>query len=201
MLLKNDQHVLPLSDHVRSIALVGPTGNDAMFVSGGSAGVPLVAGQAITPLAGITARAATSRVSVNAVQGSAGDVASPTLVSPSALTPSSGAGPGLLGQYWSNGDFTGAPALTRVDQTIDLGTGTMTPRRHRRWPAGRGRQVDRDAHADRIRGVPIHPGGSRPRHAAHRGADVHAGYREATQFVTGPSYVLRARCGSPPACR
>ena len=50
--------VLPLSDHVRSIALVGPTGNDAVFVSGGSAGVPLASGQAITPLAGISARAA-----------------------------------------------------------------------------------------------------------------------------------------------
>ena len=77
----------PLSRHVRSIALIGPTGDDAVFVTGGSAGVPLAAGQAITPLAGITARAAPAGVKVTAVQGSAGDVASPTLVPSSVLTP------------------------------------------------------------------------------------------------------------------
>ena len=43
MLLKNDGHVLPLSRRDRSIALIGPTGDDAVFVSGGSAGVPLAA--------------------------------------------------------------------------------------------------------------------------------------------------------------
>ena len=42
----------PSRASVRSIALIGPTGNDAVFVTGGSAGVPLAAGQAITPLAG-----------------------------------------------------------------------------------------------------------------------------------------------------
>src|SRR5262249_14779612 len=120
VLLKNDQGALPISKHVHSIALIGPTGNDAVFVSGGSAGVPLAPGQAITPAQGITARAAHAGVNVPTVQGSAGDVASPTLVDPSVLTPSSGTGPGLLGQYWSNGTFSGTPAVTEVDQHIDL---------------------------------------------------------------------------------
>ncbi len=93
VLLKNDQQVLPLSRNVRSIALIGPAGNDAVFVTGGSAGVPLAPGQAVTPQAGITARAASAGVQVTSVQGSAGDVASPTLVPSSALTPSSGTGP------------------------------------------------------------------------------------------------------------
>ncbi|MGZ4320985.1 MAG: hypothetical protein ACXVHJ_02590 [Solirubrobacteraceae bacterium] len=99
MLLKDNDHVLPLSRHDRSVALIGPTGDDAVFVSGGSAGVPLADGQAITPAAGITSRAAQAGVNVTTVQGSAGDVASAHLMDPSVLTPSSGTGPGLLAQY------------------------------------------------------------------------------------------------------
>ena len=108
VLLKNNDHALPLSRHVHSIALIGPTGDDAMFVTGGSAGVPLAPGQAITPAAGIASRAAHAGVNVTTVQGSAGDVASPNLVDPSVLTPSSGTGPGLLG---STGATATSPAL------------------------------------------------------------------------------------------
>ncbi|HET9973352.1 MAG TPA: glycoside hydrolase family 3 C-terminal domain-containing protein, partial [Streptosporangiaceae bacterium] len=123
VLLKNDHQVLPLSKSVRSVAVIGPSGDDAVFVTGGSAGVPLAAGQAVTPLAGITARAAAAGVTVTSAQGSAGDVASPTLVPSSALAPSTGSAPkspGLLGTYWNNGDFSGSPVLTRVDPGVDL---------------------------------------------------------------------------------
>ena len=169
VLLKNDHQVLPLSRHVRSIALIGPTGNDAVFVTGGSAGVPLAPGQAVTPLAGITARAAAAGVHVTSVQGSAGDVASPTLVPSSALTPSSGTGPGLLGTYWNNGDFSGAPVLTRVDPTVDLSSG---PGPDRRPVVG---EVDRDAHPGRDRPVPVLAGRVRDRDAQDRRPDVRSG--------------------------
>jgi beta-glucosidase len=189
VLLKNDQRVLPLSRRVRSIALIGPTGNDAVFVTGGSAGVPLATGQAITPLSGITARAASAGVSIDAVQGSAGDVASSTLVPGSALTPSSGTGPGLLGQYWSNGDFTGAPALTRVDDTVDQ-TGA---------PAALGSPAPATWSA-KWTGT-LNP----PETGLYRFTISEAGlatlkigdqtfgpaYREATQFLVGPHYVLQ----------
>ncbi len=189
VLLKNDQQVLPLSHRVHSIALIGPTGNDAVFVTGGSAGVPLATGQAITPLAGISARAAAAGVSVDAVQGSAGDVASGTLVPGSVLTPSSGAGPGLLGQYWSNGTFTGTPTLTRVDQTVDQ-TGA---------PAALGTPAPATWSA-KWTGT-LNP----PETGLYRFTVSEAGlatlkiggqtfgpaYREATQFVVGPHYVLQ----------
>src|SRR5581483_1413185 len=92
VLLKNSGDALPLSHRVRSIALIGPTGDDAVFVTGGSAGVPLAPGQAITPAQGIAARAGQAGVNVTTVQGSAGDVASPTLVPSAVLTSSSGTG-------------------------------------------------------------------------------------------------------------
>src|SRR5215469_7167978 len=195
VLLKNDHQVLPLSNSVRSVAVIGPSGDDAVFVTGGSAGVPLAAGQAVTPLAGITARAAAAGVQVTSAQGSAGDVAAPALVPSSALTPSSGAGPGLLGTYWSNGDFSGTPVLTRVDPTVDLSgapsetgalwsakwTGTLLPTETGLY---RFSLAESGIATLKIAGQTFGPA-----------------YREATQFIVGPHYVLqgtvRLTAGNP----
>jgi beta-glucosidase len=193
VLLKNDHRVLPLTHRDHSIALIGPTGDDqstqtgpAVFVSGGSAGVPLTPGQAITPLAGITARAASAGASVDVVRGSDGDVASPTLVDPSVLTPSSGTGPGLLGQYWSNGNFAGTPSVTQVDQHVDATafptnpqpgvwsakwTGTLTP------------------HESGLYRFTLSEAGIATLKIA--GQTFGPAYREATQFIVGPHYVLQ----------
>jgi beta-glucosidase len=185
VLLKNDSGALPLSRHVHSIALIGPTGNDAVFVTGGSAGVPLAAGQAITPAQGIAARAAQAGVSVTTVQGSAGDVASPTLVDPAVLTPASGTGPGLLGQYWSNANFAGPASVTEVDQHVDATsppiapappawsakwTGTLTP-----TASGLYRFTLSEAGIATLKIA---------------GQTFGPAYREATQFIVGPSYVV-----------
>jgi beta-glucosidase len=185
VLLKDDHDALPLSRHVRSIALIGPAGDDAVFVSGGSAGVPLAPGQAITPAQGITARAAQAGVNVTTAQGSAGDLASPTLVPSAVLTPSNGTGHGLLGQYWNNIDSTGAPAVTQVDAGVDLTspptgigsdwsarwTGNLTP-----TESGLYRFTLSEAGVATLKIA---------------GQTFGPAYREATQFVVGPHYVLQ----------
>jgi beta-glucosidase len=185
VLLKNDHQVLPLAKSVRSVAVIGPSGDDAVFVTGGSAGVPLAAGQAVTPLAGIIARAAAAGVTVTSAQGSAGDVASPTLVPSSVLAPSTGSGPGLLGTYWNNGDFSGTPVLTRVDPGVDLSkapaetgslwsarwTGTLTPAETGLY---RFSLSESGIATLKIAGQTFGPA-----------------YREATQFVVGPHYDLQ----------
>jgi beta-glucosidase len=185
VLLKNARQVLPLGKSVRSVAVIGPSGDDAVFVTGGSAGVPLAAGQAVTPLAGITARAAAAGVTVTSAQGSAGDVASPALVPPSALAPRAGSGPGLLGTYWNNGDFSGSPVLTRVDPGVDLSkapaqvgslwsarwTGTLTPAETGLY---RFTLAESGIATLKIAGQAFGPA-----------------YREATQFVVGPHYDLQ----------
>ena len=147
VLLKNDDHALPLKPPrrgLRSLAVIGPSGEDAKFINGGSAAVPFVPGSETTPLAGITARAG-SALQINNAQGSIGDAPLPTLVPSSVLAPSSGTGSGLSASYWSNGDFSGAPALTRVDPTVDLSGA----------PAGIGcalvGTVDGHAHSYRVR--------------------------------------------------
>ena len=175
VLLKNDHQVLPLSHRVRSIALIGPTGNDAVFVTGGSAGVPLAAGQAITPLAGITAQASSAGVDVTAVQGSAGDVASPTPVPASALTPSSGAGPGLFRLLLEQRDFQRCAGVDRGRPV------RQRRRRHRLAGPCRGRrrivvgEVDGDRHPDRVGPLQVHAVRGRHRDAQDRRASVRTG--------------------------
>jgi beta-glucosidase len=185
VLLKNDSGALPLSRHVHSIALIGPTGNDAVFVTGGSAGVPLAAGQAITPAQGITARAAQAGVSVTTVQGSAGDVASPTLVDPAVLTPASGTGPGLLGQYWSNANFAGPASVTEVDQHVDATSPPITPAPPA-WSAKWTGTLTPTASG--LYRFTLSEAGIATLKIA--GQTFGPAYREATQFIVGPSYVV-----------
>jgi beta-glucosidase len=186
VLLKNDHDALPISRHTRSIALIGPTGDDAVFVTGGSAGVPLAPGQAITPAAGITSRAARAGIQVNTVQGSAGDVASPNLVDASALTPSSGTGPGLLGQYWTNGTFAGAPAVTQVDQHVDA-TAFPTNPQPAVWSAKwTGKLTPSESGLYRFT---LSEAGIASMTVA--GQTFGPAYREATQFIVGPHYVVQ----------
>ena len=55
---KNERHALPLGGRgLRSIAVIGPSGDDAVYISGGSSAVTPAPGATITPLAGIRARA------------------------------------------------------------------------------------------------------------------------------------------------
>ena len=119
------------------------------------------------------------------MQGSAGDVASSTLVPSSALTPSSGTGRGLLGTYWNNGHFSGTPVLTRIDPTVNLSTapaqtgalwsakwtGTLTPAETGLY---RFSLAESGIATLTIAGQTFGPA-----------------YREATQFLVGPHYVLQ----------
>jgi beta-glucosidase len=189
VLLKNAGGTLPLAGRgartPRSVAVIGPSGEDATYISGGSSGVPPAPGATVTPLAGIRARAAGAGVRVDAAQGSLGDAPLPALVPSTVLSPAAGAGPGLTGEFWSNGDLAGAPALTRVDPTIDLSappdgvgplwsarwTGTLTPsesglHRFSLLQAGVARLfVD--------------------------GKLIASGYREGIQFLVGPTYTTQ----------
>ncbi len=178
VLLRNEHHALPLSERPpRSIAVIGPSGADAVYVTGGSAGVAPDPARTVTPLAGIEARAG-SGVAVTAAQGSLGDVPLSAIVH--------GDGSGFQATYWSNGDFDGAPALTRADPTIDLTAA----------PAGVG-----PLWSARWTGT-VTPGES----GLYRfsllqaglatlwvdGQRVGPGYREGTRFLVGPSYPMQA---------
>jgi beta-glucosidase len=177
VLLKNDRHALPLAGRPRSMAVIGPAGSDAVLVSGGSSGVTPTPGTAVSPLAGIAARAGAG-VKLNVAQGSLGDVPLPTIVH--------GDAPGFQAAYWNNAEFDGAPALTRVDPTVDLAaaptgvgplwsarwTGTVTPSESGLY---RFALLQAGLATLYVDGRPVGPG-----------------YREATQFIAGPLYPMQA---------
>jgi beta-glucosidase len=177
VLLKNDRHALPLGDR-GSLAVIGPSGTDAIYTTGGSASVPVDPARAVTPLAGITARAGAMRVT--AAQGSLGDVPLPAIV------PSSGLGGGLQATYWNTGDFSGTPVLTRTEATLDesgapAGVGPV-------WSARWTGQIT-PSETGLYRFSLLQAGLAR---VFIGGRQVASGYREATQFLVGPQYPLQA---------
>ena len=178
VLLRNEHHALPLGGRgLRSIAVIGPSGDDAVYISGGSSAVTPAPGATITPLAGIRARAG-SAVNVTAAQGSLGDVPLTTIVP--------GDAPGFAASYWNNGDFSGTPALTRTDPTVDLAaapagvgplwsarwTGTVTPTESGLYRFSLLQAGLATLWVD--------------------GQRVGPGYREGVQFLAGPRYPMQA---------
>ena len=179
VLLKNERHALPLGGRgPRSIAVIGPSGDDAVYISGGSSAVTPAPGATVTPLAGIRARAG-SAVSVTAAQGSLGDV-------PLTHHRAPATGPASQATYWNNGDFSGAPALTRTDPTVDLAaapagigplwsarwTGTVTPTESGLYRFSLLQAGLATLWVD--------------------GRRVGPGYREGVQFLAGPRYPMQA---------
>ncbi|MFE1880208.1 beta-glucosidase [Streptomyces diastatochromogenes] len=127
VLLKNDGGLLPLAgDTVRSIAVIGPDADEAVF-GGGSGLVNPV--HTVSPLDGIRRRAAAGTI-VEYLPGtdplSAGALLpGPDPVPSSILTPEGGDGSelGLHAEYWTNTGFTGDPHLVRTDLQVDLNLG------------------------------------------------------------------------------
>ena len=72
VLLVNRDGVLPLSPRIRSIAVGGTAGENALYMIGGSGSVELTRERTVTPLAGLRERAGAD-VSVRFVEGSLGD--------------------------------------------------------------------------------------------------------------------------------
>ncbi len=123
VLLKNARHVLPLERSDRSIAVIGSdAGKGTQTQEGGSPAVG--GGTPITPLDAIR-RQAPAGTKVAYAAGTRGVVPLPG-VPASVLTPASGSGHGLSGDFFADRapTFTGTPTATRVDPTIDFDTST-----------------------------------------------------------------------------
>jgi beta-glucosidase len=123
VLLKNTGPVLPIGTGVRSIAVLGPAADWPDMQLGNYAGT---AGHIVTPLAGVRQRFG-AQAQVRFALGSNYTPESPALVPPEVLQPPSGAGPGLLGEYFASGDLTGTPDLSRVDTRPYFNWDTQDP--------------------------------------------------------------------------
>src|SRR5260221_13853795 len=118
VLLKNEQHVLPLQrERLNSIAMIGPNAQVAQIMGGGSAQVN--AHYAITPFDGIMARVG-DRVSVGYEQGCTNYRLLPLLDTSLVLAGTQGNERGLVVEYFNSGDLSGAPVNKETQSTADL---------------------------------------------------------------------------------
>ncbi len=180
VLLRNEGGVLPLGEDVASLAIVGPSGADAIYVTGGSAAVSLGHDRVVTPIDGIRARAGNRRIAV--AQGSLGDAPLP-LVPASALTLPDGSGPGVLVEFTDAEGSTWTETVAAVDHVAGDGVDPAS-----RWPASwRARLTSRVSGTHRLSLV---LGGRAT--VRVNGEVVMVGSREAEQFVDGPYLPLQA---------
>jgi beta-glucosidase len=119
VLLKNNGNLLPLDTRsVHSIAVIGDgAGPDTMSAGGGSATVSGTG--TITPYDGIKARAG-SGATVSYAQGVIGPTGRLPAIDSTYLTPPSGAGHGLQGEYYANTTLSGTPVTTTVDPQVSF---------------------------------------------------------------------------------
>jgi beta-glucosidase len=122
VLLKNDGGALPFSSRDKSIAVIGDdAGADARYGGGGSAAVNPT--NPVTPLAGLTSRAALAGDTVTYAQGNS-NYLSLSALPDTGFVPASGTGPGWTATYYPGSTTTGTPLGSEVVTSLDV---TSTP--------------------------------------------------------------------------
>jgi beta-glucosidase len=118
VLLKNENHFLPLKKDNKTIAIIGPNANIPEVLYGNYNGV---SSRPVTPLEGIKNRVPES-VKVLYEMGTNAADDSPILsaIPEDALTTGNGNEQGLKAEYFDNMELKGTPFLTRVDKQIDF---------------------------------------------------------------------------------
>ena len=119
VLLKNDGNALPLTSG-QNIAVIGSdAGQYALTSGGGSAGV--IPPYTVTPVQGITQRAAAAGDRVSYAQG---DIPATGAL---ATVPASAFSGGLTATYYNNTTFTGPPTATGKVSNVDLNPDGQSP--------------------------------------------------------------------------
>jgi beta-glucosidase len=112
VLLKNDG-VLPLSQSLKKIAVIGPSAESSRVLLGNYSGTP---SRVTTALDGI--RKSFPGAQVTYTPGM--NLLREEIVVPSAVFSTEDGQPGVLGEYYQNKEFKGQPALVRVDKYVNL---------------------------------------------------------------------------------
>lgn len=127
VLLKNEGNLLPLPRDIGAIAVIGPNADDLRVLLGNYNGTP---GKAITPLEGIRRKIApTTRLYYAPGCEIVDGIAPMEVIPPYCLYPTDGNTQerGLTAEYYNNADFSGEPALRRVDRQVDFIWAGTTP--------------------------------------------------------------------------
>ncbi len=124
VLLRNEQHTLPFdAASVGSIAVIGPNADVARIGGGGSAEVKPF--YSVSPLEGLRNKVG-QNVRINFSPGVVSAADTKPIPSEN-LRSADGKSNGLTGDYFSNMDFAGKPAFTRIDPKLDFHWATGSP--------------------------------------------------------------------------
>ena len=110
VLLKNQGGILPLSQSVHRIAVVGPSADDPVALLGNYHGI---SSRQVTPLEGIARQFPDARVRY--ALGATYTASTHALIPSTFLTPPDGNEAGLVAEYFDNPDLQGQPKLRRVE--------------------------------------------------------------------------------------
>ncbi len=122
VLLKNENHALPLKGDVAHIAVIGPTAELVQSLQGNYNGPPP---SPVYPLNGIEKRFSSAQVSY--AQGSTLVAGAAMPIEHTALHPVNGTGYGLTAEYFNSKDLTGSPAITRTDRNVNFNWDKVVP--------------------------------------------------------------------------
>ena len=122
VLLKNENHTLPLKSGIRHIAVIGPTAELVQSLQGNYNGPPP---NPVYPLEGIEKRFSSAQVAYAQGSSLAEGLAMP--IAHTALHPAKGTGNGLTGEYFNSKDLSGTPVLTRTDRRINFNWDKVIP--------------------------------------------------------------------------
>ncbi len=111
VLLKNQDETLPVKASVRRLAVIGPSADDPVALLGNYNGF---SSHHVTPLEGMEKQFA-GKAEIRYALGATYTSQSPALLPAAALTPPSGAGHGVLAEYFDNPQFQGTPKISRVE--------------------------------------------------------------------------------------
>lgn len=128
VLLKNDG-ILPLKKDIKKLAVIGPLADDYRNLLGNYHGS---SDDLITPLKGIRDMTAAGGTEVSYAPGCpiAGGLPLLTPIPSGFLKPLTGEGHGLTAAYFGNRDFSGQPAISRIDTAVDFFWYDNTPVSH-----------------------------------------------------------------------
>ena len=122
VLLKNQNHALPLNSSISRIAVIGPTAELVQSLQGNYNGPPP---SPVTPLLGIEKRFSSAKVLY--AQGSSLVEGLAMPIEHTALHPASGTSDGLTAEYFNSKDLSGQPVLTRTDRVINFNWDKVIP--------------------------------------------------------------------------
>ena len=124
VLLRNENHILPLKKDLNTIAVIGPNADSLDVLLGNYHGIP---SQWVTPLAGIKQKISSNTRVLSALGTSlTGEIVLP-VPSDAIFSLDDPNVHGMKGEYFNNKDLQGEPVVTRTDEQVNFDWFTNSP--------------------------------------------------------------------------